>query len=62
MQMTIEELKEIYFGLEDIPINDQEEIEEDYYIWEKGTDRQSIWDWFDEKCPNGFIKDFNLNF
>jgi hypothetical protein len=48
----------------DIPINDDDEIEQDFYCWEKGTDRfvpkKSGWHWFDEKLPNGITIDFNL--
>ena len=37
----------------DISINNNDEIELDFYYWEKGTDRFDIWQWFDEMYPNG---------
>lgn len=45
----------------DIPINSDNEIEADFYGWEKGTYRFDIWHWFDEKLPNGIVKDINMN-
>lgn len=44
----------------DIPINNDDEIELDFYCWKKGTCRFEIWHWFDEKLPNGLVVDFNL--
>ena len=44
----------------DLPINNDDEIEIDFYLWEKGTSRFDIWHWFDEKLPNGLAVDFNL--
>ena len=32
----------------DIPINKDEEIEEDFLHFKKGTDRFEIWHWFEE--------------
>ena len=51
--MTIEELENIWNEFSDIPINDEDEILEGFYHWEKGTCRFDIWHWFDEKLPNG---------
>ncbi|WP_445957699.1 hypothetical protein [Yeosuana sp.] len=58
--MTIAELKKIWSAFADIPTNLEEEIEIDFYWWEKGTYRFDIWYWFDEKLPNGLAVDFNL--
>lgn len=44
----------------DIPIDDNDEIEQDFYHWEKGTYRFDIWHWFDEKLPNGLAMEFIL--
>ena len=46
------ELKEMWEEFGDIPINDHDEIEQDFYHWEKGTDHFEIWHWFDERLPN----------
>lgn len=40
--------------LEDIPINETgENIEEDFYKWKKGTEKEEIWHWFDIRIPEG---------
>ena len=39
--------------LSDIPINKNENIDENFYIWKKGTNREIIWHWFDERIENG---------
>ena len=33
----------------DVPINDLEEIDDDFCGWERLTDREEIWRWFDEQ-------------
>lgn len=50
-------IKTLWEKLEVVPIDMDECIDEDFHIWEKGTDRFHIWHWFDEKCPNGLAKD-----
>ena len=40
----------------DMPINNDDEIELDFYCWKKRTDRFEIWHWFDEKSPNGIAE------
>lgn len=32
----------------DIPINNDDEIKQDFYCWKKGTYRFDIWHWFDK--------------
>ena len=54
---TLEELEALWTELGDIPIDDDECIDEDFYIWDKGTDRYHIWHWFDDICPNGLAID-----
>ncbi len=49
-------LKVIWSEFGDIPINENDEIEQDFYHWEKGTNRFDIWHWFDEKLPNGIAE------
>lgn len=36
-----------------INIDEKENIDEDFYIWQKGTNREIIWHWFDERVENG---------
>lgn len=58
--MKVTELKKMWLAFLDIPINIDDEIEVDFYCWEKGTYRFDIWHWFDENLPNGRVKDFNM--
>jgi len=53
MKQTITEIKNIWNDFEEIPIDTDECIENDFYIWEKGTEKFYIWQWFDEKLPKG---------
>ncbi len=59
--MTKVELEKMWTEFGDIPINIDDEIELDFYWWEKGTYRFDIWHWFDEKLPNGLVVDFNID-
>ena len=55
-------LKALWNSFEYVPIDKDECIEDDFHIWEKGTERYHIWHWFDERCPNGLARDLmNLN-
>ncbi len=55
-------LRTLWEKLSDVPIDQNECIDETFHIWEKGTDRFHIWHWFDVRCPNGLAKDLmNLN-
>lgn len=54
--MTLTELKKMWSEFSNISINDNDEIEQGFYYWEKGTYRFDIWLWFDEKSPKGLIK------
>lgn len=51
--MSIAELEKMWKEFSNISINSNDEIEEDYYWWGKGTYRFEVWHWFDEKSPNG---------
>ena len=40
--------------LSDIPTNNTgEKIDTDFYIWKKGTLKEDIWHWFDERTIGG---------
>lgn len=54
--MTQEEIRELWQQLGDVPVNEEDEIDEDFDIWEKGTDKFEIWHWFDEKYEQGVYK------
>jgi hypothetical protein len=51
--MKIADLEKLWDEFSNIPINIKDEIEEDFYGWEKGIYRFDIWQWFDEKLPSG---------
>jgi hypothetical protein len=51
--MKIVDLEKLWDEFSNIPINIEDEIEVDFYCWEKGTYRFDIWHWFDEKLSNG---------
>lgn len=51
-----EELKILWDMLEDVCINDNEEIEEDFLGFEAGTYRDEVWQWFDEHYSGGVAK------
>lgn len=54
---TVAKLREMWDEFRDVPINEEDEIEESFYSWESGTDRFEIWHWFDEQLPNGLGPD-----
>lgn len=51
---TLSELWEM-FG--DIPVNNDDEIEEDFLNFPAGTSKIDVWHWFDERCPNNLHDD-----
>lgn len=47
-------VEELWDNLTDVPIDPEtEELDEPYYIWPKGTDKEDIWHWFDEHHSKG---------
>ena len=57
VKMTPEKLKEWWDEFSEMPVDNDDRIERAFHIFEKGTDRMEIWRWFDERCPNGLVKD-----
>lgn len=55
--IAMNELKELWDKLGDIPINEDEEIEEVFLHFDKGTDRYEIWHWFEEQNEAFIIGD-----
>lgn len=52
MNLNEEKKKEalrLWHSLEDVPINENEEIDTDWESFPKGTHRENIWHWFEEK-------------
>ena len=54
--VTPESLEIFWDKLGNIPVNDDGIIQEQFLWRPKGTDREDIWHWFDEKYPGGVIK------
>lgn len=47
-------VEKLWDELTDVPMNPVTEcIEEDFYIWPKGTFREDIWHWFDNNHSQG---------
>ena len=47
-------LEDLWKTLTDVPMNpDTEDLEEDWFIFPKGTNREEIWYWFDEQHSKG---------
>lgn len=57
MKRTLKELQELWDKLGDIPVNNDDEIEEDFLNFPAGTSKFDVWHWFDERCPNGVAED-----
>lgn len=55
--MTIDQLKRLWEEFADVPVNNDDGIEQKFLDFERGTDRMEIWKWFDDHCPNGLVKD-----
>lgn len=46
-------LEQLWDSFGDVPVNDNDGIDEDFLMWKKGTDRFDIWHWFDEEHSQG---------
>lgn len=57
MIKTLEKAKELWEELGDIPVNDQEEIDDPFLDFEIGTDMYEIWHWFEETFNVSVAKD-----
>lgn len=58
---TIYRIKELWVSLGDIPVNSDDEIEENWHIFNKGTDRLEIWSWFEDAYHVSAAKDLMNN-
>lgn len=50
-------LQELWKRFEEVPINNDDEIEENFLCFDTGDSRFDVWHWFDERCPNGLAVD-----
>lgn len=54
--MEHNEFMKLWNEFSDIPLDENECIDEDFHFWPKGTDRYEIWYWFEELSPNGIVE------
>lgn len=54
---SLKTLQELWDMFSNVPINDEDEIEEDFLNFKAGTSRFEVWHWFDERCPNSLHDD-----
>ena len=55
-KLTDKEIENIWNNMEDIPFDEIDSemiLAEDYYVWQQGEDRDTIWHWFDENHSRG---------
>lgn len=55
-------LKELWKEFEDVPVDENDNIEEPFYHFPVGVSKFVIWHWFDESCPNSLYEDLMLPF
>lgn len=48
-----QELEALWLEFGNVPVNEDDEIEQAFYIFEKGTDKWYILDYFDEEHSKG---------
>lgn len=47
-------LDKLWEELSDVPLDNMgEKIDRNFYFWEKGTLKEDIWHWFDERVQGG---------
>lgn len=52
-KLTDSQLEILWNRFSDIPINQKDELEEDFLIWKIGENRFSVWQWFDKYHSKG---------
>lgn len=50
-------LKELWNEFSEVPVNNNDEIEEDFLSFPVGTSKLDVWHWFDERCPRNLHDD-----
>lgn len=54
-------LPELWKRFEDVTVNSDDEIEQDFLSFPAGTSKFDVWHWFDERCPNNLHDDLMFN-
>lgn len=50
-------LKELWDEFSEVPVNNNDEIEEAFLSFPAGTSKFDVWHWFDERCPKNLHDD-----
>ena len=50
-------LEELWDKFSEVPVNNNDEIEEDFLFFPAGTSKFEVWHWFDERCPRNLHDD-----
>lgn len=50
-------ISQLWDDFSEIPVDNDDNIEKDFLIFDKGTSKFDVWHWFDERCPNGIYTD-----
>ena len=50
-------LEELWDRFSEVPVNNNDEIEEDFLLSPAGTSKLDVWHWFDERCPRNLHDD-----
>jgi len=53
MTTNQQQLKELWVKLGDVPVNGDGMLDVPFLHWPRGTDRETIWHWFDEEYVHG---------
>lgn len=52
---TMKELSDLWVQLGDIPVNENDELDEPFLHFPKGTDKMEVWHWFESQNPQFII-------
>ena len=55
--MELEELKKLWDEFSEVPVDNDDRIERDFWDFPAGTERFEVWTKFDDMCPNGVMHD-----
>lgn len=50
-------LEELWDKFSEVPVNNNDEIEEGFLFFPVGTSKLDVWHWFNERCPHNLHDD-----
>lgn len=50
------ELTKLWQMFGDVPVNNMDQIEEEFLGFPEGTEKEEVWQWFDERYSGGVVK------